>query len=63
MEPETPTLYGVSLLSDETDWERLRAMTDADIERAVLSDPDAGPILSAEEMRAAYRPAPARLKR
>ena len=26
---------------DRTDWERLRAMTDADIEHAVREDPDA----------------------
>ena len=30
----------------KTDWARLRAMTDRDIERAVRADPDAAPILN-----------------
>ena len=28
-----------------TDWERVRAQTDEDIERAVASDPDAAPLM------------------
>ena len=32
---------------DRTDWKRLRAMTDRDIEKAVREDPDAGPIRTA----------------
>lgn len=37
----------------ETDWKRLDAMTDEDIERQVAENPDAAPIMSAEEIRAA----------
>ena len=31
-------------LVGETDWQRLRAMTDAEVEAAALSDPDAQPL-------------------
>lgn len=34
------TLAQAKLMKGETDWERLRTMTDADIERAVADDPD-----------------------
>ncbi len=34
-----------------TDWARLRAMTDRDIERAVRDDPDAAPILNRRWLR------------
>ncbi len=46
-----------------TDWNRLRSMTDADIQRGIDSDPDSAPALSYEETKATYKPAPARLKR
>ena len=39
-----------------TDWDRLRKMTDLEIEQAVAQDPDAAPILSDEEMRREYKP-------
>jgi hypothetical protein len=45
-----------------TDWERLRRMTDEDIQRAVASDPDAAPIVSDEEMRRSYKPRLPRIK-
>lgn len=32
------------LLADKTDWQRLRAMTDAEVEAAASSDPDAQPL-------------------
>src|SRR5690606_157835 len=32
------------LLADKTDWQRLRAMTDAEVEAAASSDPDAQPV-------------------
>ena len=35
-------------LQDKTDRARLRAMTDADIKKAIAEDPDAAPILDAE---------------
>ncbi len=34
-------------LEDETDWTRLRAMTDAEVEAAALADPDAQPLTEA----------------
>jgi putative transcriptional regulator len=40
---------------DRTDWERLRRMTDEEIEAAALSDPDALP-LTDEQLAQAYRP-------
>ena len=45
-----------------TDWERLKRMTDEDIRRAVEADPDAAPILTAEEIRQ-FKLVPARSKR
>lgn len=35
-------------LPDRTDWERVRALTDADIEKAIAEDPDAAPLLDEE---------------
>ena len=34
-------------LEDSTDWDRVGALTDADIERAIAEDPDAAPVLDA----------------
>ena len=45
------------LADTQTDWERLRTMTDADIARAVADDPDAAPIPTTTEM-GEYKPAP-----
>jgi putative transcriptional regulator len=36
---------------DRTDWERLRTMTEAEIEAAALSDPDAQPLTEADFAR------------
>ena len=44
----------LSTYEDVTDWERVSALTDADIERAITEDPDAAPILD-EEFWAAAR--------
>jgi putative transcriptional regulator len=41
-------------LSDETDWNRVRAMTDAEVLTAALSDPDAQP-LTPEKLRNSRR--------
>ena len=49
------------LAPTQTDWERLRSMTDEDIARAVAEDLDAAPIPTAEELKE-YRPAPARAR-
>jgi uncharacterized protein (DUF4415 family) len=38
---------------DRTDWKRVRALTDEDIERAVAADPDAAPIMDAAWWREA----------
>ena len=40
---------------DRTDWERLRRMTDEEIEAAALSDPDALPMTD-EQLAQDYRP-------
>lgn len=37
----------------EVDWARIDAMTDEDIERAVAADPDAAPIMTRAQIRAA----------
>ena len=42
-------------LEDKTDWERVRNMTDEEVEAAALSDPDAKP-LTDEELARAFRP-------
>jgi putative transcriptional regulator len=41
-------------LEDDTDWTRLRAMTDDEVMAAALSDPDAQP-LTEEQLRSAHR--------
>ena len=51
-----------ALAPTQTDWKRLRAITDDDIARAVADDPDAAPIPTADELQQ-YKPAPARNKR
>ena len=40
---------------DRTDWDRLRRMTDDEVEAAALSDPDAQP-LTDEELAQCFRP-------
>ena len=34
----------------KTDWERVRALTDEEIDKAIASDPDAAPIMTDEEL-------------
>jgi len=41
-------------IEDKTDWARLRAMTDAEVTAAALSDPDARP-MTPEQLRTARR--------
>ncbi len=50
------------LTPTQTDWKRLRSMTDEDIARAVADDPDAAPIPKTDELQQ-YKPAPARNRR
>ncbi len=50
------------LAPTQTDWKRLRSMSDEDIARAVADDPDAAPLYTAEELKR-FKPAPARNKR
>ena len=38
---------------DRTDWKRVRALTDEDIERAVAADPDAAPLMGTDWWRKA----------
>lgn len=40
--------YDRSKRKDRTDWARVRALTDEEIEAAIASDPDAAPPLDAE---------------
>ena len=49
--------------ASQTDWKRLRSMTDAEITAAAKSDPDSAPILSLEEVRRQYKPHPPRIRR
>lgn len=49
--------------ASQTDWNRLRQMTEADIQRGIDSDPDSAPALSYEEIKATYKPHPPRIKR
>ncbi|MEQ8819760.1 MAG: BrnA antitoxin family protein [Sumerlaeia bacterium] len=49
-----------SPLEDRTDYARLEAMTDEQIAKAVAEDPDAAPIMSAEELMAKLNSAKAR---
>ena len=58
----TASLKKTDLAPTQTDWKRLRSMTDEDIARAVADDPDAAPIYTAEEMKQ-FKPHPARIKR
>jgi len=58
----TTTVTKAELAPTQTDWKRLRSMTDEDIARAVADDPDAAPLYTAEEMKR-FKPAPARNKR
>ena len=53
-----PTLDELATGS-QTDWNRLRTQTDADIARAVDADPDSAPIPTADEMKR-FEPSPAR---
>lgn len=46
----------------KTDWERLRRMTDEEVEAAALSDPDAQP-LTDEELAQCFRPGMLRVVR
>ncbi len=47
----------------QTDWERLRKMTDEDIQRGIDSDPDSAPDFSCDDTKAVYKPHPPRIKR
>ena len=47
----------------KTDWNRLRSMTDEDIQRGIDSDPDSAPALSYDETKATYKPAGPRIER
>ena len=38
-------------MEDKTDWARVRALTDEDIERAVAQDPDAAPFWTEEDWK------------
>jgi hypothetical protein len=42
-QPSTPILIAKSQSNLKTDWDRLRTMTDEDIRKGILSDPDAHP--------------------
>ena len=44
----------------ETDWKRLREMSDEDIAHAVKHDPDAAPILTPEDLKT-YKPTPPKI--
>ncbi len=57
----TTTVAKPELAPTQTDWKRLRSMTDEDIARAVADDPDAAPLYTAEELKR-FKPAPARNK-
>jgi putative transcriptional regulator len=47
---------------DRTDWDRLRRMTDEEVEAAALADPDAQP-LTDEELAECFRPGMLRVVR
>ena len=47
----------------KTDWERIRNMSDSDIEKAVMDDPDAAPILTKEEIKKRYKLTPPRIRK
>ncbi len=46
-----------------TDWARLKAMTDSDIQKAVQDDPDPAPILTKEEIAKRYKLTQPRIKK
>lgn len=50
---------GDQLRPGDTDWARVDALTDEDIERAIAEDPDAAPLLDAEWFRNAELVIPA----
>lgn len=58
----TASLKKTDLIPTQTDWKRLRSITDEEIARAVADDPDAAPIFTAEELKE-FKPAPARNRR
>ena len=47
--------------TDKTDWARVDALTDEDIEAAIASDPDAAPLLDDEWFRNAVLTVPAKV--
>jgi uncharacterized protein (DUF4415 family) len=49
------TLASLRKVKGKTDWARVDALTDEDIEQAVAADPDAAPILDEEWFRNARR--------
>lgn len=57
----TTTVTKAELAPTQTDWKRLRSITDEDIARAVADDPDAAPLYTAEELKR-FKPTPARNK-
>ncbi len=50
-------------LADKTDWQRLRSMSEADVEAAALSDPDAQPLSDGQLGRARRVPRVKTLRR
>lgn len=50
-------------LVERTDWARLHAMTDAEVEAAAVADPDAPPLVPENAARFARVPAPRTLRR
>lgn len=49
------------LKGGDSDWERVRSLTDDDIDAAIASDPDAAPPLDEEWFRDAYVCIPAKI--
>lgn len=56
------TAAELSTLQDVTDWDRVDALTDAQIEKAISEDPDAAPILDGEFWKRATPLDPFRFK-
>ncbi len=48
----------ISAARDRTDWKRLKALTDREIQRAVAEDPDAAPLLDADWFKSARHVSP-----
>ena len=48
--------------SSKTDWNRIRNMTEQEIQRGIDSDPDSAPDASYEETKAQYKPHPPRMR-